>query len=232
MFSLFLILFLIVTIFGIVSVIKPGTNKKTGEAFKRKDLGIGFGLFAVIFLVLVFITAPPQKTINLQQTSNKTSTHTSTDAGSQSEPQTPAVTTKQETETQSVPYATQDQNDSSLAKGQTKVAQQGQNGTDTLTYNVTYTNGVQTSKALASTTVTTPATNEIVDVGTYVAPTPTPTQSSTPAPAQSCYPLSDEDTCYEPGEYCRDSDQGTSGLAGDGESITCEDNDGWRWEPN
>jgi hypothetical protein len=22
-----------------------------------------------------------------------------------------------------------------------------------------------------------------------------------------------------------------TGVAGDGETITCEDNDGWRWEP-
>ena len=36
---------------------------------------------------------------------------------------------------------------------------------------------------------------------------------------------------YEPGEYCRDSDQGMTGVAGDGESISCEDNDGLRWEP-
>jgi hypothetical protein len=40
------------------------------------------------------------------------------------------------------------------------------------------------------------------------------------------------DQCYEPGEYCRDSDHGSSGVAGDGEAITCEDNDGWRWEPS
>jgi hypothetical protein len=50
------------------------------------------------------------------------------------------------------------------------------------------------------------------------------------APA-GCYPLSDEGTCYEPGEYCRDADHGMSGVAGDGEAIVCEDNDGWRWEP-
>jgi hypothetical protein len=56
---------------------------------------------------------------------------------------------------------------------------------------------------------------------------------SSPAAATSagCYPLSDEGTCYEPGEYCRDADHGASGIAGDGEAITCEDNDGWRWEP-
>lgn len=51
-----------------------------------------------------------------------------------------------------------------------------------------------------------------------------------PATASSCTPLSAEGTCYEPGEYCRDDDHGASGIAGDGESIVCEDNDGWRWE--
>lgn len=61
-------------------------------------------------------------------------------------------------------------------------------------------------------------------------PAPAPTQAST-VPA-SCHPISDEGTCYEPGEYCRHDDHGVSGVAGDGETITCEDNDGWRWEPS
>jgi hypothetical protein len=43
--------------------------------------------------------------------------------------------------------------------------------------------------------------------------------------------VSDEGTCYEPGEYCRDDDHYMTGVAGDGEAIECEDNDGWRWEP-
>jgi hypothetical protein len=47
----------------------------------------------------------------------------------------------------------------------------------------------------------------------------------------SCTPLSNEGTCYEPGEYCRTTDHGATGIAGDGEAIICEDNDGWRWEP-
>jgi hypothetical protein len=60
-------------------------------------------------------------------------------------------------------------------------------------------------------------------------PAAAPTQASaTPA---GCHPLSDEGTCYKPGEYCREDDHGTSGVAGNGEPITCEDNDGWRWEP-
>lgn len=55
-----------------------------------------------------------------------------------------------------------------------------------------------------------------------------PSAAATPA---SCSPLSDEGTCYKPGEYCRADDHGMSGVAGDGEPISCEDNDGWRWEP-
>jgi hypothetical protein len=58
-----------------------------------------------------------------------------------------------------------------------------------------------------------------------------PAAAPPPPPAASCYPLSDEGTCYEPGEFCRDDDHGMTGLAGDGETIVCEDNDGWRWEP-
>jgi hypothetical protein len=57
---------------------------------------------------------------------------------------------------------------------------------------------------------------------------PAPPASTAPA---GCYPLSDEGTCFEPGEYCRDDDHGVSGVAGDGKAIICEDNDGWRWEP-
>jgi hypothetical protein len=58
---------------------------------------------------------------------------------------------------------------------------------------------------------------------------PSPPPSS--APPASCYPLTNGGNCYEPGEFCRDSDHGVTGIAGDGEKIICEDNNGWRWEP-
>lgn len=67
------------------------------------------------------------------------------------------------------------------------------------------------------------------------APPPSPASPPSPAPASSappgCYPLSNGGNCYEPGEYCRASDQGVTGVAGDGESIICEENNGLRWEP-
>jgi hypothetical protein len=86
-----------------------------------------------------------------------------------------------------------------------------------------------TTKVVATSTPTPVATS-----------TPSPVVLSaptlTPSPAQqatsSCTPLTDSGGCYEPGEYCRDDDQGTTGVAGDGETITCEDNNGWRWEPS
>jgi hypothetical protein len=73
-----------------------------------------------------------------------------------------------------------------------------------------------------------PAGSPAQPAATTKAPPPT----SHPPTSASCYPLSDEGTCYEPGEYCRDDDHGVTGRAGDGETITCEDNDGWRWEPS
>jgi hypothetical protein len=80
-----------------------------------------------------------------------------------------------------------------------------------------------------------PTVVAVVKPRTQPTSTPAPSPAAPappPATAASCYPLSDEGTCYEPGEFCRDDDQGVTGLAGDGETITCEDNDGWRWEPS
>jgi hypothetical protein len=92
-------------------------------------------------------------------------------------------------------------------------------------------------RAAAVSAATDPATQPAVaEPATQPAASPSPAPVATqpaasPTTAASCYPLSDEGTCYEPGEYCRDDDHGMSGVAGDGKSIVCEDNDGWRWEP-
>lgn len=58
---------------------------------------------------------------------------------------------------------------------------------------------------------------------------PAPAAPPSAAPA-GCYPLTSGGSCYQPGEYCRDADHGMTGQTADGEPITCEDNDGWRWE--
>jgi hypothetical protein len=58
------------------------------------------------------------------------------------------------------------------------------------------------------------------------------TTAAPPPPPASCHPLTNSGRCYEPGEFCRETDHGASGVAADGEAITCEDNNGWRWEPS
>ena len=65
-------------------------------------------------------------------------------------------------------------------------------------------------------------------------PAAVPPATSAPAPPATtgCYPETSGGNCYEPGEYCRDDDHGMTGVAGDGESITCENDNGWRWEPS
>jgi cardiolipin synthase len=62
------------------------------------------------------------------------------------------------------------------------------------------------------------------------APAPTAPPATSPA-AAGCTPIDDEGGCYEPGEYCRDDDHGATGRAGNGQTITCEDENGtWYWE--
>jgi hypothetical protein len=59
---------------------------------------------------------------------------------------------------------------------------------------------------------------------------PAPSSSSAPPVPAACHPVTSAGNCYEPGEFCRSSDRGVSGVAGDGKPITCESNDGrWRW---
>lgn len=66
-------------------------------------------------------------------------------------------------------------------------------------------------------------------------PKPRPKPKRTPPPPspapRRCYPRSSSGHCYEAGEYCSAADHGKSGIAGNGEPIVCEDNNGWRWEP-
>jgi hypothetical protein len=57
--------------------------------------------------------------------------------------------------------------------------------------------------------------------------------SKSPAarPAASCHPTTTSGHCYLPGQYCRKSDQGKSGMAGDGAKIVCKKyKQGYRWE--
>jgi len=77
----------------------------------------------------------------------------------------------------------------------------------------------------------TPSSN--AQVTTTVQPPPpmtTPLSRPTTAVAAACTPLSENGTCYESGEQCGDDDHGVIGIGAHLETITCEDDGGWRWE--
>ena len=89
----------------------------------------------------------------------------------------------------------------------------------------------QTPKPAISTPSPTHSVAPAAVGSTSPSPSTSPTPTLTPTLALTHYPLTNSGHCYEPGEYCRKSDHGASGVAGDGKKIICEDNDGWRWEP-
>jgi cardiolipin synthase len=78
--------------------------------------------------------------------------------------------------------------------------------------------------------------SDFAHASSWTPPTPKPKPTPTPTPpptstSTSCHPTTASGNCYEPGEYCSNADHGMSGVAGDGEAIVCENNNGWRWEP-
>lgn len=91
----------------------------------------------------------------------------------------------------------------------------------------------KTTAAAPVRTSAAPVQYSAAPVRTSAAPAPTtrapqPVKTTTQKP--SCYPLTDSGNCYKPGEYCRSSDHGATGIDAEGNPIKCEDNDGWRWE--
>ena len=102
----------------------------------------------------------------------------------------PLVVTERVTETKAIPFSTRRVNDPNLPKGQTVVRTAGRNGVRTLTYDVTTTDGVQTSKTLVSDVVTTQPVTKVVAVGTKVTSQPKCDPNYTP-----CVPIASDVDC-------------------------------------
>jgi hypothetical protein len=102
----------------------------------------------------------------------------------------------------------------------------------------TSTTTMTTTRPLPTTTTSPPPTTTTTTrpvpapTTTTTAPAPTVPSPTTPPAPTGCHPLSSGGNCYEAGELCSAADHGLSGVAGNGEAITCEDNNGWRWEPS
>jgi hypothetical protein len=96
-----------------------------------------------------------------------------------------------------------------------------------------------TTLPLTTTPSTTSPPTTAVPSSTTAASPPTASPSvapTTPATAPSagpggCYPLSSSGNCYRAGQFCSASDNGKSGIAANGQKITCRPSGNrYRWE--
>ena len=76
------------------------------------------------------------------------------------------VTTKEVTKTEDVAFQTREVENALLAEGVRRVKTAGQKGVRTIVETVTYTDGKETGREVKSNTITTPAVDEVVEVGT------------------------------------------------------------------
>lgn len=97
-------------------------------------------------------------------------------------PPTAVLTHKTVTTTETIPFATTNVEDATLAKGTTKITTVGVKGVRTHTFDVTYSNGVETSRKELSTVITAQPVAQVTSIGTYVEPQPSQ------APTSSCNP--------------------------------------------
>ena len=82
----------------------------------------------------------------------------------------PVITTKEETKTEEVDFQVKEVPNPALAEGVRNVTTPGKKGVRTIVETVTYTDGVETGRVVKSNTITTPAVDEVVEVGTKKAP--------------------------------------------------------------
>lgn len=101
----------------------------------------------------------------------------------------PTVEKRRATETREIPFQTRTVNDASLPKGTQKVRTKGVPGVKTLTYEVTFTNGVETGRQLISETVTKQPVTQVVAVGTKAASNCDPNYTG------ACVPIASDVDC-------------------------------------
>jgi uncharacterized protein YabE (DUF348 family) len=88
------------------------------------------------------------------------------------------VTNQQITAIEALPFPTTQQNDATLAKGSTTVVKSGKNGSQQVTYDVVYVDGVPSGQTVLAATVLSAPVAQVVKVGTKVAPAAAPTPAA------------------------------------------------------
>lgn len=141
-------------------------------------------------------------------------------------PAQPVVEVKTVTETQAIAFPEKTVNDASLAKGTRKVKTPGVAGSKQVTYQVTYTDGVETSRQQVKEVITKKPVTQITAVGTKVAAKPT----CDPNYSGACVPIASDVDCAGGSGNGPAYVQGPVKVIGDDIYDLDRDGDGWACE--
>jgi resuscitation-promoting factor RpfB len=131
-----------------------------------------------------------------EQTGSRQAAERSTQAPttpSASESPSPTIKKQTITETQKIPFTKKTVKDSSLANGTREVRTKGVAGVKTLTYQVTLTNGVETSRKLLRAEVTKKPVTQVIAIGTREEPQQE--SSCDPNYGGGCVPIASDVDC-------------------------------------
>lgn len=170
-------------------------------------------------------------TIGTFAQSGSVTAETSTPSPNASPTPTPTPIMTTETKTEAVAFQEETREDGALAKGQTKISQEGVNGERTITYEITTLEGKETARKEIKNEVTKAPVNKVSLIGTYVAPVvQKPKSTCDPNYSGACVPIASDVDCasgsgngpaYTSGPvYVIGSD--IYGLDRDGDGVGCE----------
>lgn len=175
---------IIVIITGLIGIIRPSALKRALKQHATRGKIFAGSLGVLVILGGLVGASEPQHVKDARAAQEKAAiaAHRLNDTETAKQKAKAAevkVETKTESKTEVIAFAEEQREDATLAKGQTKVTQQGVNGQKTIVYKVTHKNGKESAREIANEEITVQPITKITSIGTYVAPQPKPT----PAPA-------------------------------------------------
>ncbi len=158
-------------------------NALTGDDTKTTT-GAGRNLADVQPIQATQTSEPAPETTTEPATEPAPTTETSSSAATTQK----TITKKTVTDQAKIPFQTRRVKDNSLAKGKTTVRTAGVNGIKTITYEVTYTDGEQTSRRTVKSVVTRKPVTKVIAVGTKTSSNCDPNYSG-------CVPVASDVDC-------------------------------------
>lgn len=177
LYTLLSFMIIAVIIVGVIGLIKPSLYKKYLRKFaSRKYIVLGTLALVIILAIGVTVFEPAsvkQARLDKERAAQQAKQLEEQKAKEEEEAKN-KESTKEVTETQSVDFVSETKDDNTLAKGQTKVVQEGQKGEKKVTYTVKYKGDTEISRTVKSEEVTKEPVNQVTANGTYVAPAVAP----------------------------------------------------------